>query len=189
MSQTMNQAQYATHRGVAKSYITKLKAEGRLVFTPAGLIDVAASDALIAQTAEPNRTDAVERHAAARNAKTAPAAPAAPAEPPQKSTEEEVGKTFHASKAVKEKYLALAARRDYEKSIGLLIDAHDAYYHMASVMTTCRATLERLPSQLAPELAGITDEGRVRQILSQYIQHALENLSKEISDLSNIQTK
>ena len=79
----LQQAAYARLRGVAKSHVTKLKQTGRLVMTPAGMVDVAASDALIAQTGG-LRPDVAERLAEQRGAPAvmAPSAAAdAPADP------------------------------------------------------------------------------------------------------------
>ena len=61
----LTQAAFARLRGVAKSHVTKLKQTGRLVITPRGLVDVAASDALIAQTGG-LRPDVAERLAEQR---------------------------------------------------------------------------------------------------------------------------
>lgn len=71
----LTQAAFARLHGVAKSHVTKLKQAGRLVMTPAGMVDVAASDVLIAQTGG-LRPDVAERLAEQR-------APAAAAPPPE----------------------------------------------------------------------------------------------------------
>jgi pyruvate/2-oxoglutarate dehydrogenase complex dihydrolipoamide acyltransferase (E2) component len=83
----LKQAAYARLRGVAKSHVTKLKQTGRLVITPRGLVDVAASDALIAQTGG-LRPDVAERLAEQRGAPAVPAvmAPVAPVDAPADST-------------------------------------------------------------------------------------------------------
>ena len=171
------------------SYVTQLGDAGRLVLHPNGKwVDVQASLDRIEATTSPDKQAVADRHASARAANTAtPAASPQTASSGQaQAAEEDVGKTFHASKAVKEKYLALAARRDYEKSIGLLIDAHEAYYHMANVMTTCRAALERIPTQLAPQLVGIHDDGQIKQMLFEYIESVLENMSHELQNINKI---
>ena len=80
----LKQAAYARLRGVAKSHVTKLKQTGRLVITPRGLVDVAASDALIAQTGG-LRPDVAERLAEQRGA-PAVMAPVAAADAPADST-------------------------------------------------------------------------------------------------------
>lgn len=172
------------------SYVTQLGDSGRLVLHPNGKwVDVQASLDRIEATASPDKQPVADRHAENREKKQNPAAVESKKEqapPAPSTTEEDVGKTFHASKAVKEKYLALAARRDYEKSIGLLIDAHEAYYHMANVMTTCRAALERVPTQLAPQVVGLNDESKVQQMLAEYIENVLENMSREIRNLKTV---
>ena len=76
----LKQAAYARLRGVAKSHVTKLKQTGRLVITPRGLVDVAASDALIAQTGG-LRPDVAERLAEQR-APAVGAAAGLPGNPP-----------------------------------------------------------------------------------------------------------
>lgn len=80
----LTQAAYARLRGVAKSHVTKLKQTGRLIITPRGLVDVAASDALIAQTGG-LRPDVAERLAEQRGA-AAVMAPGAAADAPADST-------------------------------------------------------------------------------------------------------
>lgn len=173
----MTQAAYAAHRGVAKSYITKLKQEGRLVLTPAGLVDVAASDSRIGATADPNRDDVASRHQAARTSAPSPA-PAAPA------TDGGVGNSYQAARAVKERFLALEAKRAYEEAMGLLRDGREVEAVVATAMTELRQRLESLASTMAPELAAMTDEGRVRAYLRDEIAHALESASHYFNRLA-----
>ena len=161
----MTRTDFAAHIGCAKSYITKLGQQGRLVMgteKTAGMIDVEKTKALIEKTSDPARQTI----------------------PQSENRDEEVGKTYHASRAVKEKYLALAARRDYEKSIKLLVDAQDAYYHMAAAMTMCRASLERMPSTISHRLIGLSDENKIQLILSDYIEEVLNNTSAEIDKMA-----
>lgn len=80
----LTQAAFARLRGVAKSHVTKLKQTGRLVMTPAGMVDVAASDVLIAQTGG-LRPDVAERLAEQRGA-PAVMAPVAAVDPPADPT-------------------------------------------------------------------------------------------------------
>jgi len=167
----MTQSAYADHRGVAKSYITKLKQEGRLVLTPAGLVDVAASDARIDQTAEPAREDVAARHQQARGA-------AAGAPDP-------IGGSYQAARAVKERFLALEAKRSYEEAMGQLRDAREVEGLVAGAMTELRQRLENLADTLAPELAATSDEARVRAHLRDEITHALESAAHHFARLAS----
>lgn len=51
----MTVAEYAAHRRCSDSYVRRLKREGRLVLDPQGRIDVARSDAKLADTTDPLR--------------------------------------------------------------------------------------------------------------------------------------
>ena len=166
----MTQSAYADHRGVAKSYITKLKQEGRIVLNEKGLVDVAASDARIDQTAEPARDDVAARHQQARGA-----APSAP---------DPVGGSYQAARAVKERFLALEAKRSYEEAMGLLRDAREVESLVASAMTEVRQRLENLAATAAPELAAMADEARVRAYLRDEFTHALESASHHFGRLA-----
>lgn len=171
MSQAfMTQAQYAAHRGVQRSYVTKLKQEGRLVMTEAGLVDVAASDAQISQTSDPGRDDVAARHQAGRAG-----APAAP---------DGVGSSYQAARAVKERFLALEAKRSYEQAMGLLRDGREVEAVVATAMTELRQRLEALAGTMAPELAAMSDEGRVRAFLRDEINHALETTAHHFGRLA-----
>ena len=178
--------EFCDAQGWRPSYGHQLKREGRLALhTDGKTVLVAESVARIEATRDPSKQGVVERHAATRAARATAADVAKAPDPPspQASTEEDVGKTYHASKAVKEKYLALAARRDYEESIKLLTCTHDAYFHIENAMTICRATLERLPSSLAPQMAALNDEKEINKILTNHIEHILSIMSNELKKL------
>lgn len=166
----LTQSAYADHRGVAKSYITKLKQEGRLVLNPAGLVDVAASDALVDQTADPNRDDVAARHQAGRSGQPAGGEP--------------VGSGYQAARAVKERYLALEAKRAYEEAMGQLRDAREVEALVAGAMSELRQRLENLANTLAPELAAMSEEGRVRAHLRDEFAHALETAAHHFGRLA-----
>ena len=59
---TATQSEFARLIGVQKSYVTKLKEQGRLVMSADGkLVNVEASKQRIQQTADPNRDDVSQR--------------------------------------------------------------------------------------------------------------------------------
>ena len=60
----VTQAEFARLEGKARSYITALKNAGRLVMTADDLVDIEASRALIAATADPGRDDVAAKYAA-----------------------------------------------------------------------------------------------------------------------------
>jgi hypothetical protein len=177
MKQTMTQTEYAAYKGFGgKSYVTKLKQQGRIVMTPDNRVDVAASDALFAQTADPNRVDVKERHAAARRAKAAPDSDLSD-EPVFFDAEEQ------ADRRMKMKYEALTKKVDYEKLIRTLREAQEVESIAYSSITELRVRMEQIADTMAPELAAVQDENTVRAMLRAEIRHALEATARRFEAL------
>lgn len=195
---------FALHAGFKPGYITQLKAAGRLVLTTDGKrVRVAESLALIRDTADPAKAGVVARHAATRGkgrgrdtaAKPSPApaasappapAPADDAEPVDFSDPVESSHARRRARALADKAEtdAKAAERDYRLSLGELLEAGEVVQVLQAAATTFRTTLENLPSSLAPELAATTDEGRIRVLLQDAHEHALEELSRQFGALA-----
>lgn len=187
------QAAFARLMHWRPSYVTQLKQAGRLVLTDDGRrVRVAESLARIEASRDPSRAHVAARHADARGEPapaTAPAAaaPEAPVPPPPAAVEppadeveaREPGTWSYAeAKAVRERYQALAAKREYEVSIGTLLDAAAVRSALADAAVTLRARLEALRDILAPQLAPMTDEARIRTLLDDEFQHALGELAR-----------
>lgn len=185
--------QFALLLDVSPSYVTQLKAEGRLVLNDAGRVLVAASRQRIADTADPAKDGVRARHAAARDAgQGVPAAahhpgPGAASAPPPAA--DPVGNTYQASRAVKERYLALDAKRAYEVSIGKLVEVATVESALVDAASQCRVRLETLPAVLGPELAGIRDETAATHRIAEAIEHVLEDLSRHFMALSRREPK
>ena len=155
----MGRSEFAAHIGCAKSYITKLGTQGRLIMGQgdnAERIDVAATKALLSQT-----TGAPER---ANEAAQTP--------------------LFIDAKDQREHYQAQMARLDYEQRVGSLFAVDDVRAFASSAATNLRARLELLPDQLAPELAATSDEHRVRALLANEIESALSELAHQFGKLT-----
>jgi hypothetical protein len=174
MSQMVTQAEFARIMGYARSYVTQLKKEGRLVLSEQGLVDVEASKTKIAATADPNREDVSQRHQKARDGET------------QKHTDpaDKIGNSFQTARAVKERYLALNAKLDYEKQIGELVSKAEMQAAVADVVTTFRQGLENMPHRVSAELVG-KDINEIRIILKQAIQHELANMERNFTEKLN----
>lgn len=177
------------------SYVTQLKREGRLVLTEDGKrVKVDASLALIRSTSDPAKAGVVARHAAARGAASvAPAAPPAPPAGDQPAGDgddgwlpPEGGHQLRRAKALADKEEALAekARRENLVEMGKLLPADEVDHALFAAATTLRTSLENLPNTLAPELTAARDEGRVRVILGEAIEHALEEISRAFATIA-----
>jgi hypothetical protein len=169
---------FARHVGMKPSYITQLKKEGRLVLTDDGkAVRVAESVQRINETRDPSKQGVADRHAVGRATQPVDSSP-----PPQskeaaadpQGDNGRIGNTYQAARAVKERYLAMSAKREYEIAIGRLMDADDVKSFVADAIVTLRTRLESLPDVLAPQLVAISDEAIARTMIAESIEHALE---------------
>lgn len=171
MSQTCTQIEFAQLIGVAKSYVTKLKNDNRLVMDASGKrVDIEASKARIAATADPSKPDV-----SAKWAKPTP-----PVNQPAEDNEDAPaggGSKYHDARAAKEHYAALSAKLDYEKAIGKVVDKADVQAVVEDVITQFRQGLENLPYRLAPELVGRDLDG-IRAALKQEVFDSLAKMQR-----------
>lgn len=176
----MSQAEYAAHRKVQRSYVTKLKQEGRLVLTPEGLVDVAASDSRIVATANPSRDDVVARHAEQRSAPPTPPTP-----PPLDDADpnDDTRYDYQGSKAKREHFAALEAEASYRAKVKELLEASEVRSVLAETVTVLRTAIEGLPYNLSAVLAATQDETEIRQIITSEVEAALKNASDRLERL------
>ena len=150
----MSRSDFAAHIGVAKSYITKLGHQGRLVMGQgdnAERIDVEATKRVLAET-----TGA-----------------------PERAVEAAQTPLFADAKDQREHYQAEMARLDYEERCGKLMQADEVRAVVAAAATGLRSRLELLPDSLAPQLAASADENHIRAMLAGEIEATLAELSHQ----------
>lgn len=165
----VTQSEFARMEGKAKSYITQLKQAGRLVME-GNKVDVEASRAKIAGSADPNRDDVKKRWAEQRPQ------PAAANEPQS----DKIGNSYQAARAVKEKFAAMSAKLDYERAIGKMVERTEVEAAVEDVTSIIRQALEQMPHRTAPELVGKTLD-QIRATLKQDIHAALSEMEREFS--------
>lgn len=176
--QTLNQTEFAKHIGVAKSYITQLKQEGRLVFAENGKVDVEASLLRIKETGDPNRDDVAARHAQTRGAEL-PAVEAKAEKPKKEKTIAEV--SFSEARAKEQHFKSLQAELEYQKAIGEVVSAAEMKAAVGDVVTTFRQSLENIPHRAAPQFVG-KDLDFIRATLKQEIAQALNEMERNFED-------
>ena len=189
--------EFAALARIQPSYCTQLKREGRLVMTEDGkMVLVTESLARIEATRDPSKTGVAARHAEARGeaALTGHLVSTDGLDASVGSRDEQrgrgpagdasLGNSYQQARAVKEKFLALEAKRAYEVAIGQLREAREVEGLAATAMTEMRLRLENLATTLAPELAAMSDETRVRAALQDQFAHALESASHHFSRLA-----
>lgn len=164
--------------GVAPSYITQLKGQGRLVRTGDGKrFLLAESRRLLSETADPGKAGVAARHAAARGAAVALEASSAPGEPDEAEAplapaqDDPLAKRRALAQAQAEEAKARKLLRDEAVELGQLLPVDEVRSAIADAVTAMRADLDNLPAILAPQLAAEQDEDRVRVILRDAIEH------------------
>lgn len=187
--ETATFAEFARLLGFKRSYVTELKAAGRLVLTDDGKrVDIEASRRLIRDTADPARAGVAERHAATRaiggagGAVTA-VAPSTAAGEAEDSDPVQDSHTRRRAKALADQ--AELQRRKMEREerveLGQMLWADDVAQAVRAAGVTLRSALENLPNTIAPQLAATSDEARIRVLLAEAIEHALEELSRQFA--------
>jgi hypothetical protein len=177
----------------SKSYVTQLKAEGRLVLTEDGKrVRILESIELIRKTADPSKAGVVARHAAARTASEAQAdqapvpAPASATEAGEEEDKPDDGNDgrYQHWRARSERAKALAAERDNRVRDGELLEARDVVAAASAATTTLRQRLESLADVLGPQLAAENDEARCRALVAEAVEHALDETSRQFAALA-----
>lgn len=160
---TCTQSEFAGLIGKDKSYVTRLKKAGRLVMVQTSegeRVDVEASQALIAKTADPSH-----------EGKGADKAQAA-------------GKggsgSYNDARTRNELAKAQTAELDLAVKLGKLVDAEEARLFAADLAATFRGALEILPDRLAPELVPLKDTEAVRAVLVENFEQLLTDLADKI---------
>jgi hypothetical protein len=209
VSDVLGFREFALRIGCKPGYVTQLRKAGRLVLTEDGkAVQVKASLARIAATADPARQGVADRHAAARGAELdmaagAGAVPAnvAPDAVPGAEADSEAGAvdpeaaaalardhdlSMRRARAQTEKAEeeALKHRRENLLEEGKLRRWDEIREVIASAVTTLRVGVESLADILAPQLAATSDEDEVRALLAEYIEQQLGELSRSFAELS-----
>lgn len=174
---TMTQSAFARHIGRAKSYITKLKHEQRIVMTEDGKrVKVPESLALIEKTGG-LRQDVAERHAEERG-EAAESASATPVTP-EDDDEGPAGSLAYVRRQHEfEKYRITKLER--MKIEGELIPRDVVDFWVDDFGSTLRTEIELLPDRMAPVLAPMQDIGEVRAALTEAGEKLLKQLHERM---------
>jgi len=174
---------FAKRISMSKSYITKLKADDRLITEPKGkrwvvLVDESLARMLV--TKDANRDDVAKRHAENREIekKDLPSSPA----------EDQAQLSYQQSRAKNEHYKALAQQADYQKQIGRLVDMDVVKKASVDLGTLLRTSLENLQDQMATGLAAETDPQRIYTMLGEHFEAALAEISRKSNQMMDVKS-
>lgn len=180
--------QFARLLDVSPGYVTELKQAGRLVLTDAGRVLVDASRARIRDTADPAKDAVRARHAAARAQDCAPDVDPPAGDATTDATDYADPIAVRRARALAERAEADArkALREEQVELGQLLQAADVEHALRGAIATLRNGLENLPAILAPQVAAEADEAKCRVLVTDAIEHALEELSRQFAAIGKV---
>jgi hypothetical protein len=161
----MTQAEYARHRGVNPSHISRLKERGILVMR-GKLVDVAASDAVL----DDKPVDVEPQQAA----------PPPQFRPAPDSLGGQTGASFGQARTVEMVFRAKLRKLEYEARQGEMIKAEVVRKSMADAGRTIRDGILGLPDRLATVLAAEGDAKKIHVTLKTELSRELEALANAI---------
>lgn len=188
---------FAARKGNAVSYWHKQKEHGRLVMVNVGgkmLVDVEASEALMARTASPEKEYMKAVNVQQREAHRKPAGrPKAPKrEAPDDDTTPEPpafheapqdtprGPTYAQAKTMREAYGAKLAQLEYERETGKLIKKQDVDSAMFEISRTVRDGLINCANRIAAEVSGLTAVDACAEAILKEHRALLDNMARQI---------
>src|ERR1039458_1075502 len=154
------QSEYARHRGVDRSYVSRLVRRGCLIMR-GGLVDVDASDrvldgrpAIVDERAAPSPVDA----SAGRPRPT----------------------TYIEARTAVALYSARLKKQDLDVRQSKLVEASVVEARWAAILVVLKERALAVPDRLAPEGTALTDQRQVRDVLRRDVHALLRTLSQEV---------
>jgi phage terminase Nu1 subunit (DNA packaging protein) len=169
----LTKSAYATARNWSKPYVSKLAKQGRLVLSETGLVDVVATDQLIAKTSDPSKAGATGWQPDTFPEPVLPQAALSGQVPPPLPMPD-----FHKARARREHFTSLTVEADFYKNQGTLVEMAAVDAAAYSTGRLLRDLLLGVPTQIAPELAAMTDPWHVEKHLLTAIRRALEDAER-----------
>lgn len=148
----MTQAEYARHRAKSRQYISRLAKAGVLVMR-GGKVDVAASDAVLDDRPEP-----VSERVAAAPTETAP-----------------TGTTFAQARTADMVFKARLRKMEYDQRMGKLMETDLFRQRIEAILVAIKETVMAWPNRVAPEVAPLTDERAVWEVLMREVRVLLND--------------
>ena len=180
----ISKTEFAARRGWAKSYVSKLANQDRLVLTEDGKVELEATEALLAESADPSKAAVTARHQQDRIQRgvhsqlspevepTSTAAPQPAISPASKLPD------FQKARAHREFYLAQLAEAEFHKVQGSQVQLEAVKTGAFNAGRLLRDQLLGMPPQLAPELAAMTDPWEIERRLTDAIRASLEEAER-----------
>ncbi|MFJ4256714.1 terminase small subunit [Pseudomonas monteilii] len=177
----LTKSEFAARRGWSKSYVSKLASQDRLVLADDGKVDVEATEALLAESADPSKAAVASRHEEKRIERDV-RSQLQPAEamPTVQPAIQQPGKglDFQKARAHREYYLAQLAEAEFNKVQGNLVERKSVEDAAFAAGRTLRDLVFGLAPQLAAELSGMTDSWEIEKHLTGAFRQVFEDAAK-----------
>jgi hypothetical protein len=169
----ISKSEFAARRGWAKSYVSKLANQGRLVLNEDDKIELEATEALLLESADPSKAAVAKRHERLRLKREESSADETPMGPL-------IGliPDFQKSRALREHYLSLQEQANFHKSQGTLVEREAVELAAYAAGRMLRDLLLGMAAQLAPELASMTDPWEIERRLTSAVRRSLNDAER-----------
>lgn len=177
----LTKSEFAARNGWSKSYVSKLARQDRLVLTAEGKVDVEATEALLAESADPSKAAVAARHEENRverdvRSHLQPGGDTPAVQPPIQQPAK--GPDFQKARAHREYYLAQLAEAEFNKVQGNLVERKSVEDAAFAAGRTLRDLVFGLAPQLAAELTGMSDSWEVEKRLTGAFRQVFDDAAK-----------
>lgn len=179
--QYLTKSEFAARRGWSKSYVSKLASQDRLVLSADGKVDVEATEALLAESADPSKAAVAARHEEHRverdvRSHLQPGGDTPAVQPLVQQPGK--GLDFQKARAHREFYLAQLAEAEFNKVQGNLVERKSVEEAAFAAGRTLRDLVFGLAPQLAAELTGMSDSWEVEKRLTGAFRQVFDDAAK-----------
>jgi hypothetical protein len=180
LKKTGSFSEYARHRGVAPSYVTSLRHQGRIVMREVNgkqVVDFDATDKLVAATGDPMHAAHTAGSHKPRKGVNARHVGAEQEGIPIREAAN-VAALFRKAQAQERAFNAKIAELTYREKVGQLVRADVVRAAWAKRIAGTRNALMQIPHRVAATLAAETDPDRVGRILEDELRNAMVEMSR-----------
>ena len=180
----LSKSAFAERQGWSPSYVTKLAKQGRLITSDDGrLVDVEKTLALLKRTSDPAKESVRQHHQAARTERhvgshTKPTAPAGE----DSGGSGAADPAYWSAKARRESALADLAEHELAVKRGEYVERRRVESAAFAAGRMLRDAALGLPTQIAPELANLTDPFEIEMKLRNALRRVFEDAARMTAD-------
>ncbi len=158
-----SKADFARKYGYSRAAVTQFDKSGKLIYTDDGSVDFESSKNRIEMLSNPIGDVARMRHAQARESDE---------DSMIYSIEEH--RSYNKARAVKEKFLAMTAKLEYESAAGNVVVRNDVHKAAFEAARKLRDTLHSVCRQVAPNIVNVDDPAKIEERLLDEVNKALQ---------------